>query len=780
MELRVSSPSTAAISSSKRASDHDEKEISDDDDDDRNHKHRRREMQSQSLVRGEPEHVLSRPFRKKNYTQPTENWRRRPTGSTTHAQNPFRTTNHAFSTELGTGRGRNRDSSSWNTRDPRFNKIDLASQMIPQGMIPPGLSSGRGLGNPSWNAFGLVPGMPNPGLDGLHHPFGILRPPLNPSLNMAIPVQRCRDFEEQGFCLRGDMCPMEHGINRIVIEDVQSLSQFNLPVSHSHLLGTSSGLPSSIASSSTMNSKGLHNKTTKPGIGNDGLILNDASIAPLSGGGADFYDPDQPLWTNAGPGVSPSLLGVNPSRLAPTDSDQEHNRSKSIAIGPKSTSSSLQGRIGWKSGLDMRERIDSSLNNIDEQNKQFQVGFRQKQTIDASLRQSSQKALYTLCVNGIPQKDNKRETLLSHFRKFGDVVHIHIPMNGEQAFVRFSKKEEAEAAFRAPDAVMGNRFIKLQWAKRDNFIADGITNYTPSVLARGSTNIPDREKDNLQPINPKAASSVNVPPTTTPTKFVKNNGIKGTPPSQKKTESLEILKEEIRKKHELLEQKRNEFKLQLDKMQKQGLKGEGQASKKQKVISVADVAKSVASNTADPGTVNVAETETSLDKNKSLENGAESARPSPPSSSKQSIGPLYPAGAPSPSINRFKLDNRPTAFKIVPPLPTGLANVAVLTEHFLPYGEVIGVEIEGGADNNSSSFALVSFANRRSAETAFLNGKSWQGNNLEFVWVTTTTKAAAQSSSTSSSLSAKENSPQGEENKVAAENDEPTTEIGDE
>ncbi|RHN74007.1 hypothetical protein MtrunA17_Chr2g0304911 [Medicago truncatula] len=34
-------------------------------------------------------------------------------------------------------------------------------------------------------------------------------------------------------------------------------------------------------------------------------------------------------------------------------------------------------------------------------------------------------------------------------------------MNSERAFVQFSKREEAEAALRTPDSVMGNRFINL-------------------------------------------------------------------------------------------------------------------------------------------------------------------------------------------------------------------------------------------------------------------------------------------------------------------------------
>lgn len=45
---------------------------------------------------------------------------------------------------------------------------------------------------------------------------------------------------------------------------------------------------------------------------------------------------------------------------------------------------------------------------------------------------------------------------------------------------------------------------------------------------------------------------------------------------------------------------------------------------------------------------------------------------------KHSIRPLAPVGAPF-ILNRYKLDNRPTAFKILPPLPSGLANVISLT-----------------------------------------------------------------------------------------------------
>ncbi|NP_998868.1 RNA-binding protein 26 [Xenopus tropicalis] len=35
-----------------------------------------------------------------------------------------------------------------------------------------------------------------------------------------IPKKRCRDYDEKGFCMRGDMCPFDHGSDPVVVEDV--------------------------------------------------------------------------------------------------------------------------------------------------------------------------------------------------------------------------------------------------------------------------------------------------------------------------------------------------------------------------------------------------------------------------------------------------------------------------------------------------------------------------------------------------------------------------------
>ncbi|KAL2552443.1 Zinc finger CCCH domain-containing protein 41 [Forsythia ovata] len=741
---------TPGLSPSDCVSDPEEKEVSEgeDEDDDRNHKHRKKETRSHSLERGALDQVFTRPYRKRN--KPFENGYiygggDSQSGGTLSARfekrrlNPtsfsgidlkYRNRgNQLMSGEAGPVRGRGREPSSWGLRDSRFGSSDIASQLVQPGNMHSSLFSGRGLPNvsnaqsTSWNAFGLVPGISNGALDALH-PLGFqgtLRPSISPAMNIVIPRQRCRDFEERGFCLRGDMCPMEHGVNRIVVEDVQSLSQFNLPVSlpGSQLLGTPAGqgtLPAvnAPAPSGTLMNGRTSYKSSKLAMTDDGLGLN-------------------------------ALLGLNPSNVDDTESffdtdpsdhqqirfsevfDDEHPTRNAATAG--SHNSSVWGRIGSsRNRSGPKEKIDSSITsstnletdskdleplntgsqdasdhgkwmNVNQNGPQFkEMSFKQQCDSGHNVRKSSHKALRTLFVKGIPLKDNKKEALLSHFQKFGKVIDIYIPLNSERAFVQFSKREEAEAALKAPDAVMGNRFIKLWWANRDNIPDDGVARMVMPYPSVAQVLAYDHPK-------PIVSSSPKAPP-----------------PLQNKLESLELLKEELRKKQLMLDQKRNDFRRQLDKLEKHatGLKDvkSDLATKRLKGETLADPA----------------EAETS----------GSPPRTNEPPSSRPLIRPLAPLGARAPfMINRFKLDNRPTSFRVVSPLPDGLANVAALEEYFSSYGDLSSVELEESQPQETSNASLpscvaarVSFTTRHSAEKAFLNGKCWQGHNLQFMWIT--------------------------------------------
>lgn len=395
--------------------------------------------------------------------------------------------------------------------------------------------------------------------------------------------------------------------------------------------GTGALPPVSAPSNALTNGKGLHGKISKSEVSDDGVGLNGSFPCSAESVEADLYDPDQPLWSNDHPETSASLLRLPSPKLEDTKplwaagtsdnqnfkiaggSDSERlDRSLTAAVGSQSTTS-VWGRIGnsrnrlevagkadntvsatGNEGNEMKEDQEQKLSNIcgssgqgklaimeevSPKAKNFSSMSKQRTDSRRNVGRAFQKAQRTLFVNGIPLANNKRDALFSHFKKFGEVIDIYIPVNSERAFVQFSKKEDAEAALMAPDAVMGNRFIKLWWANRDS-IPDGgeSSGNFANVLSRGTiaASIPSHPSVEVGKENkPSSATKLRTAPvsdatmlaTITPRSVVTNSP-KGTLPSQKKLETLELL-EELRKKQEMLDQKRNDFRRQLDKLEKQ-------------------------------------------------------------------------------------------------------------------------------------------------------------------------------------------------------------------
>ncbi|KAJ6795542.1 zinc finger CCCH domain-containing protein 27 [Iris pallida] len=875
-QLKYSPKEKKRSSSSEPISDPEEKEISDDDD--RNHKHRRREARPGFPHNDVEEQPLRRPNKKRSkpyddghvYLESdpqTSGKEYNPTleknislkldkrhsvsgpllrapvdfGPRTRLGQPFRSDSgprfdlSACVGRLPAGRGRGRSAVSWSQHDSRFSNpldtLDYASRMASHGSGHPNLFGGAGFPsaasaqNTSWSGFGFIPGMANGILDPIH-PLGLngaLRPTIAPPLNLGIPRQRCRDFEERGFCLRGDMCPMEHGLNRIVVEDVQSLSQFNLPVSipSSSKLGVQagSGTPTTVPAPPSLltNSKGA---TSKSEAMDDAVKPNGAS-STSGGGDADIYDPDQPLWNIDRPNTSTDLLmlpssNVGDEALWNADDSARHNlrlsdgiesditgRSATTNRGEKNKTSTVWGRIGSKFKSESENRSNcgmtsagyhgneikegheevipnSNASNLYTRNSNTETGSKAtaiqsvpRPFADSGYRshRPSSKASRTLYVYGIPQTDNKWNALFSHFKKFGKVVHIYVPPNSEKAFVQFTKREEAEAALKSPDAVMGNRFIKLSWANHDRVpvevqsSAHTKSGETPSVMVP-SVSSQQQVCDGGKEIHPSSsqkrrhaanASTIEAPISVSglPKALLTNVPISA-PPVPKKVENLELL-EEIRRKQEILDKKRDEFRRQLEKIEKQAIsikKGEAVSEQavKRHIIDLG----SEATKTTDPR--NSYSLQKGQDTQKTVEKReSEESLVSP--SSKVNLATLQQSrknmnktnSMTAPLLNRFKLDNRSTSFRILPPLPGDFANVAVLKDHFSRFGVISSIVLEepeahtenvdSKSCNNCS--ASISFSNRHSAEKAYQTGKCWEGHNLQFKWLTVTPNSSS-------------------------------------
>ncbi|KAK8716073.1 hypothetical protein V6N13_043392 [Hibiscus sabdariffa] len=167
-----------------------------------------------------------------------------------------------------------------------------------------------------------------------------------------------------------------------------------------------------------------------------------------------------------------------------------------------------------------------------------------------------------------------------------------------------------------------------------------------------------------------------------------------------------------------------------------GVKGDlptEQAAKRQKVGVAADPA--TTPSVSEPGASSTIPcTVWMTDKNNSTDNIASQGPTSNTTLSlqecKSSKQQSHPSAVGHLHLSKYKLDNRPTAFSVIPSLPSGLPDVDVLKEHFLQYGDLSAVELEDveNDDGDMVSKALdncsvfITYGIRRSAEKAYTNG----------------------------------------------------------
>lgn len=72
-----------------------------------------------------------------------------------------------------------------------------------------------------------------------------------------------------------------------------------------------------------------------------------------------------------------------------------------------------------------------------------------------------------LLVSHIPVKDCNRETLEQYFARFGPLAHVEVNTGQSRAMIEFERPEDASEAFKCPDAVLGNRFVRMVWDRME-------------------------------------------------------------------------------------------------------------------------------------------------------------------------------------------------------------------------------------------------------------------------------------------------------------------------
>lgn len=255
---------------------------------------------------------------------------------------------------------------------------------------------------------------------------------ISPTLAVASKKsQRCRDFDEKGYCMRGETCPWDHGVDPVVLEDLNNPALLNLP----------------------------------------------GAARPMMTSEYNPYAPD--LW-NRSANLRPAPLGTPFNRHSggPPGSNFPFMNPGSVqrelipvpVVGDGS-GASLSGDNGGGGGMMSKRRFEVDDTMVGGMSDGAGGGMmKRKPPMAARLgprvaNQQQQQQNCSLELRKIPRGLNQIAHLNNHFSKFGKIVNIQVSYEGdpEAAIVTFSTHAEANVAYRSTEAVLNNRFIKVFW-----------------------------------------------------------------------------------------------------------------------------------------------------------------------------------------------------------------------------------------------------------------------------------------------------------------------------
>ncbi|XP_017772028.1 PREDICTED: RNA-binding protein 26 isoform X2 [Nicrophorus vespilloides] len=285
-------------------------------------------------------------------------------------------------------------------------------------------------------------------------------PPANRPPGVPLPSvdgsRRCRDYDEKGFCMRGEMCPYDHGVDPVVLEDSTLSRVLYAP-----------------------NGTGDNMLVPPPSI----VIPGPNPIMHMRPNLPAEYNPQAPqMWhhrppnfrgghrgggMNSGPPRVPPM-GFNPQNGPPLPNIQQ----RELISVPVLDSGNQQDNYGGGGGGYQQQQQQNNgpppqnSGNTYIQDQQQPGGFKKK-PFDYNRLGPRQKnpSNCSLELKKVPTGLNNITHLNNHFHRFGKIVNIQVSYDGdpEAAIVTFSSHAEANVAYRSTEAVLNNRFIKVFW-----------------------------------------------------------------------------------------------------------------------------------------------------------------------------------------------------------------------------------------------------------------------------------------------------------------------------
>ncbi|EDM02477.1 rCG37168 [Rattus norvegicus] len=325
-----------------------------------------------------------------------------------------------------------------------------------------------------------------------------------------MPKKRCRDYDEKGFCMRGDMCPFDHGSDPVVVEDVNLPGMLPFPAQPPVVEGPPPpGLPPPppILTPPPVN---LRPPVPPPGPLPPSLppVTDDISYSLVLTGPPPPLPPLQPSGMDAPPNSAtssvptvvttgihhqpppapPSLFtadtydtdGYNPEAPSITNTSRPMYRHRVHAQRPN-----LIGLTSGDMDLPPREKPPNKSSMrivVDSESRKRTIGSGEpgvptkktwfdKPNFNRTNSPGFQKKVQfgnentKLELRKVPPELNNISKLNEHFSRFGTLVNLQVAYNGdpEGALIQFATYDEAKKAISSTEAVLNNRFIKVYW-----------------------------------------------------------------------------------------------------------------------------------------------------------------------------------------------------------------------------------------------------------------------------------------------------------------------------
>uniref|UniRef100_A0A8C1IY67 RNA binding motif protein 26 n=1 Tax=Cyprinus carpio TaxID=7962 RepID=A0A8C1IY67_CYPCA len=360
-----------------------------------------------------------------------------------------------------------------------------------------------------------------------HTPFGRGGPPR----------KRCRNYDEKGFCMRGDMCPFDHGSDPVVVEDVNLPSMLpfqppplpgvdgppppGLPPPHSLLtppvnlrppvpppgtmppsLPPVAGPPPPLPALQPSGMDAPPNSITSsvPTIVTSGVRppLSQPPPPLFTSGQYSFepevYNPEapsmtsRPMYRHRVNAQRPNLIGLTMGEVdLPPREKMSNTNSARIVL----ESDSRKRGAGLHDGAIPAKKPWFDKPNF---NKPNHHGFHRNVPYSS--------ANTKLAIRQIPPELNNISKLNEHFSKFGTIVNLQVAYNNnpDGALIQFASPEEAKRAMQSTEAVLNNRFIRVHWHREDAVEQTYTTPHPVSDPPSAVTTLKQSVKDRLGPL----------------------------------------------------------------------------------------------------------------------------------------------------------------------------------------------------------------------------------------------------------------------------------------